>query len=166
MLQNNLLHAPSLLNETGSFTISLSGGGYLGFFFHGDDDFIERSINFCFNYGLLQTGKVFSFHDGSKYILTPTDRLNNGIKQYFINQVIMESSEAISKNFIYDENSAIVDVTWNQDMVETIAMQRVDSFLKTKVEYKNLLEYESENQNNIEYGFGTIGGTETESGSE
>lgn len=147
---------PSLLNERGSFTISISGNGYVGFFFHGGDEFIERCINFCVNYGLLQTGKVNSFHDGSKYILTPLNRLQNGIKQYFINQVIMENPNEIAKKIIYDDDGAAVDITWDQEKVEAIAAQRVELFLKTRVEYNNLLEYEGGTHHNVEYGFGTI----------
>ena len=93
---SNSISAPSLLNETGAFTIATSGNGYLGFFFHGNDDFIERCVNLCINYGMLQTGKVHSFHDGSRYILTPADRLHDGIKQYFVNEVIVENPKEIN----------------------------------------------------------------------
>ena len=155
------LPAPSLLNETGAFTIATSGSGYLGFFFHGDDDFINRCINLCVNYGMLQTGKVHSFHDGSRYILTPASRLHSGLKQYFTNQIIVENPPEICKFVVYGENDgedvgAAVDVKWDEEKVNKLASERLEEFLKTKVEYKNLLEYEGGCQNGLEFGFGTI----------
>jgi len=143
---------PSLLAETGTFTISISGNGYIGFFFQGDEDFKNRCINLCINYGILQTGKVHSYGDTSFYVLTPPDRLRKGLREFFKNEVKM--SGEVEKKYIKSVDGE--DVVWEEEKVEVLAEERVEKFLKEKVEYKNLLEYEGGYYPNAEYRQGSI----------
>lgn len=143
-----------LLSESGNFTIATSGNGYIGFFFQGDENFITRCINLCVNYGMLQSGKVHSYGDTSQYILVPPDRLKNGLKEYFKGEILKEN--LINKVYERDDEDNIVGTTWDEQLLEVLAGERVEEFLKEKVEYKNLLDYEGGYYPNMEYSRGSI----------
>lgn len=150
---SNLSFVP-LFSETGTFSISNSGSGYWGFFFQGDESFIERCINLCVNYGMLQFGKIHSYGDTSKYILVPPERLKKGLKEYFKGELLGEG--AVKKVFSTNEDGETYDVNWDESLLDKLAQERADQFLVEKVSYQDLLSYEGGYYPHAEYSFGQI----------
>jgi len=148
-----------LLTESGTFTISDPSSTYICFLFFGDDAFIERTKILCENYGLLWRGAFHKFKDQHWYILTPLDRLKEGLLKYFRGEVIFEKQQEINYTTaeLKDELGDTVEITvsWDEDKVMELAQHKLDRFFSDKVKYENLLD-RADSTPLTEYRLGTL----------
>jgi hypothetical protein len=148
-----------LLTESGTFTISDPSSNYICFLFFGDDAFIDRTKILCENYGLLWRGSFHKFKDQHWYILTPLDRLKEGLLKYFRGEVIFEKQQEINyvKGEIKDELGDTVEITvdWCEEAVMRLAQIKLDRFMSEKVKYENLLD-RADSTPLTEYRLGTL----------
>ena len=131
----------TLMAETGTFIISSpldsKREGAISFFFKGDDSFINRMTNFCYNYGLTENGKIYKYQDFHFYVYTTLTRLKDALVQLFKAEII-QSHKNIDYQAIYDEELGS-DVTWNEQKVNDLAEEEFKNFWASKIISQNLL---------------------------
>jgi hypothetical protein len=150
------LHPKPIFKELGDYYISAAGNNYVALFFKGPEDFIQRTINFCYNYGVLTTGKVNIFHNGFHYVLAPEEELRKAFYDCFKGEVIKNQKADIDYKINVDSEGEFIDITWDQDKVDSIADIMVEDFWENRIIYSNMLSYGSDFSDSS-YSIGTIG---------
>jgi hypothetical protein len=132
---------PSLLHETGQFylTKELIDNKYSYFCFKGNPAFIERCSAMCSNYGL---GRKFNqYSEDIYYVMVTPAKLREILTQSFIYEVIQERDALINYYYreIEKEGEMIVEMGWDEAVVEKLAAGKCEKFLTEVVRMENIL---------------------------
>ena len=125
-----------LFEETGEFIYS-EYGSVGAFMFKGNKDFIRRAFNLTYNFSIAKK-KLFYFGENCYYVIATPDRILKGLMDYFKAQVIINHEVEIEQLGDID-NEEPIELKWDENKVDELALIKATQFWDTKIIKKNLM---------------------------
>jgi hypothetical protein len=119
-----------LEQEIGEMLLSRYGNIY-ALAFKGNPDFIERSYNFAFNFGVTN-GSLIELTQDMSYVLSSQEKILKALKLYFYGEVIRE--KLVRVDFDEDYNISIDEIA-----AENLAAEKAQTFFDNKIQKENFM---------------------------
>lgn len=136
-----------LLNEeTGTFLLG-PYGNVQAFGFKGDKDFVRRSYNLCYNYGITNK-RLHKLSEGLYYVVTNEKNILEGLKNHFVNEIKYTKEISLLKDE-YDENNEVEPylIQYDEEKIDKLATDRAAEFFAKKIILSNFMPEFSINNN-------------------
>ena len=103
--------------------------------FKGDNDFINRWYNLCYNFSITNK-KLYRFLDIGFYISTTENKIIYGLANYFYGQIIINNEIPIKQ--IIDKKDNIT-IEYDENLANKMAAEKAVKFWTSNIIKENLL---------------------------